>query len=456
MDSLHADPQATDDGHDHHPRQVFSGHYVPVTPTAIPAPEYIAHSKTLFKELGLSNELVFDEEFRRLFSGDITSTTAVNCKKEMQGIAVMPQGLEIEGKHELLELGAKEAIPRKRCVAFKADIGCFYRLYLKARLPFRLLREIASFPCNSPHTLYKQVQLAHDWEHWLHPSMSFRVDVSGSTQGLTHSHFTALQVKNALVDLQKNLWGQRSDINLSEPDLCIHLHLNQKGAVLSLDGAHESLHKRGYRTAMGNAPLKENLAAGLMRISNWDGSIPLIDPLCGSGSLLIEGVGMALGLACRLNRQFLLENWADFDYFLWEKEKEKARRQEQLIKPMPVIIGCETDAKTSNEATFNIANAGLEHLITIKNGHFNELVLPSNPGIIVCNPPYGKRIGNEQNLSILYEELGRFLKRNASGWNLWLLSGNPFLSGFLKMKCSKKIPLSNGGIDCRWLKYEIL
>ena len=223
----------------------------------------------------------------------------------MQGIAVVPQGLEKEGAQELMELGAKEAQPKKRCIAFNADMECFYRFYLKARLPFRLLREVASFPCNSPGTLYKEVQLAMDWEHWLHPNISFKVDVSGSQHSLSHSHFTALQVKNALVDLQKSLWGKRSDINLIKPDLCIHLHLNQQGAVLSLDGAHSSLHKRGYRAAMGTAPLKENLAAGLMRLCNWDASTPLIDPLCGSGSLLIEGTSMALGLACRLNREFL-------------------------------------------------------------------------------------------------------------------------------------------------------
>ena len=135
-------------------------------------------------------------------------------------------------------------------------MSCFYRLHLQARLPFRFLREIARFQCDSPESLYLAIQNCLDWESWLHPSMSFRVDVSGSCTGLTHSHFTALQVKNALVDLQRSIWNERSDIEIDQPDLCLHLHLNQYGGILSLDGSAGSLHRRGYRFAMGVAPFK--------------------------------------------------------------------------------------------------------------------------------------------------------------------------------------------------------
>ncbi len=373
----------------------------------------------------------------------------------MQAIAVLPQGLEEEGAKELTALGAKAVRPLRRAAAFEADMACFYRLHLQARLPFRLLREIAQFPCRGPKELYSGVQSAFDWERWLHPSMSFRVDVTGSTPELSHSHFTALQVKNALVDLQRQFWHQRSDIDLDNPDLCLHLHLNREGAVLSLDGSAGSLHRRGYRAAMGIAPLKENLAAGLIRLSGWDGGVPLVDPLCGSGTLLIEAASQALGLAPGLNRSFLLEGWADFKPNLWQEEQQRASRRERRNKQLPTIIGCEQEPTIANQAQANVAAAGLEQTISIQSNDFRNLILPEQPGIIVCNPPYGERLGREDDLEALYQDLGRFAKERASGWQLWLLSGNPKLSGSLKMKASRRIPISNGGIDCRWLHYSI-
>ena len=373
----------------------------------------------------------------------------------MKAIAVLPQGLEEEGAKELASLGATSVTPMRRSVAFVADMACFYRLHLQARLPFRLLREMARFPCNGPKSLYFSVQRAVDWERWLHPSMTFRVDVSGSCFGLTHTHFTALQVKNALIDLQRDLWGERSDIDLDEPDLCFHLHLNQSGGILSLDGSGESLHRRGYRAAMGLAPLKENLAAGLIRMTGWNETSPLIDPLCGSGTLLIEAVSSLLKISPGLHRSFLFEGWADFDQDLWEQQKKRSKSSECKDKNVPLIIGCEMDSEIANQAKANISSAGLEEIIKIQNTHFTELSLPNDKGIIVCNPPYGRRVGVNEDLKLLYGELGRFLKQNASGWEFWLLNGNRNLSSFMRMKASKRFPISNGGIDCRWLKYSI-
>ena len=243
----------------------------------------------------------------------------------MKVIAVLSPGLELQGAKELLELGVSSAKPQKRCVAFETDIRTLYRVNLLARLPFRFLREIAQFPCNTPQDLYQNVRSSFDWHTWLKPTMSFRVDVSGIGNALRHTHFTALQVKNAIVDLQRERWGSRSDIDVVNPDLCIHLHLAYNHAILSLGTSSKTLHKRGYRPAMGIAPLKENLAAGLIRLSKWDGSVPLVDPLCGSGTFLIEAVSAVLGLAPGVERSFLVENWADFDQTLWELEKKNAR-----------------------------------------------------------------------------------------------------------------------------------
>ncbi len=373
----------------------------------------------------------------------------------MQGIAVLPQGLENEGVKELIALGAKSATPLKRSVAFKADMSCFYRLHLLARLPFRFLREIARFSCDDRQSLYFGIQNSLDWERWIHPSMTFRVDVTGRSKGLPNSYYTALQVKNALVDLQRTVWGKRSDINIENPDICLHVHLNSQGCVLSLDGSARSLHRRGYRAAVGLAPLKENLAAGLMQISGWDGKVPLVDPLCGSGTLLIEAVSSLLGLVPATNRSFLFEGWADFDPNLWDIEQKNAYSNESPKQIIPLVLGCEQDPVVANHARKNIQEAGLQRHIKIQTSHFRDLVLPDAPGLIVCNPPYGKRIGMYEDLEDLYEELSRFLKKNASGWHFWLLSGNRDLSRSIQMKATKKFPISNGGIDCRWLNYLI-
>ncbi|WP_320666623.1 THUMP domain-containing class I SAM-dependent RNA methyltransferase [Prochlorococcus sp. MIT 1307] len=373
----------------------------------------------------------------------------------MQGIAVLPEGLEEEGVRELISLGAKSVKAHRRSVSFEGDMSCFYRLHLQARLPFRLLREMARFPCDSPNTLYSAVQNCLDWERWLPTSMSFRVDVSGRSDGLRHSHYSALQVKNAVVDWQRSCFGKRSDIALDKPDICLHLHLNQFGGILSLDGSAGSLHKRGYRAAMGVAPLKENLAAGLMRLSAWDGSVPLVDPLCGSGTLLIEAVSLALGLSPGLHRSYLLEGWADFDPSLWQKEKNQIRRLEVLDRKLPLILGCEKDAQVAKQAKDNVEAAGLDKFIRIQNIPFAKLSLPKQHGFIVCNPPYGKRLGADEDLKLLYEALGIFLKKNASGWQFWLLNGNPELSSSIRMKSSRRFSVNNGGIDCRWLKYLI-
>jgi len=373
----------------------------------------------------------------------------------MSVVAVLPQGLESAGGDELSSLGGHAIKPRRRATSFEADMACLYRLHLQARLPFRLLREMARFPCHGRDDLYDGIQHAMDWEQWLHPSMTFRVDVTGSAPGLNHSHYSALQVKNALVDRQRDLWGERSSVNLQDPDLALHLHLSRGEAVLSLDGSGGSLHRRGYRAAMGAAPLKENLAAGLIRLTGWTGQIPLVDPCCGSGILLIEAVAMALQQAAGLERNFLLEGWADFDPELWHQEQRRARERRRSDLDLAPVLGFEQDPAIADQARVNIRAAGLDGLISIRTGSFEQQTLPSEPGVLVCNPPYGHRVGAEQDLEPLYQALGAYVREQASGWQLWLLSGEPSLTGALRLKASRRFPISNGGIDCRWLHYAI-
>ena len=373
----------------------------------------------------------------------------------MKLVASISQGLEKEGAQELIELGAKAVKASRRHILLEADLACLYRLHLRSRLSFRFLREIARFPCSGPHELYRSIQSSIDWENWLKPKQSFRVDVTGFGEGLSHTHFTALQVKNAIIDLQRERWGLRSSIDLSNPDLCFHLHLANNQAVLSVDGSNSSLHKRGYRPAVGVAPIKETLAAGLMRMTGWDGTNNLVDPLCGSGTLLIEAVSSLLGIASGLNRQFLFKNWPDFDNSIWDRELQMANELKTLDGKLPKIIGCEVDEIIANAAIANVKKAGLENYIQIINCPFQEFQLPPGFGFLICNPPYGKRIGDEDQLPNLYKQLGEYCKKKASGWDLWLLNGNPKLSKYIGMKANRRFQVNNGSIDCRWLNYKI-
>lgn len=373
----------------------------------------------------------------------------------MKIVASISQGLEKEGAKELIELGAKSVKASRRHISFEADMACLYRIHLRARLSFRFLREIVKFPCHGPNELYDGVQRLIDWENWLQPRQSFRVDVTGFGEGLSHTHFTALQVKNAIIDLQRERWGSRSSIDLNNPDICFHLHLSNYQAVLSVDGSNSSLHKRGYRPAVGMAPIKETLAAGLMRMTEWDGTKNLVDPLCGSGTFLIEGVSMLLGIASGMDRQFLFKNWPDFDISCWNKELKMAKKIKPLNKKLSKIIGCEVDEMIAHSASENVRKAGLKDYIEIINCPFQEFQLPPGLGFLTCNPPYGKRIGDENELPNLYKKLGEYCKEQASGWDLWLLNGNPKLSKYLGMKASRRFQVNNGSIDCRWLNYKI-
>ena len=373
----------------------------------------------------------------------------------MNVVASSPEGLEKSLAEEISNLGGFNINTYKRFINFECDFETFYRVHFYSRLAFRFYREIASFNCYDKQSLYAGVRDSFDWLNWLHFDKTFNVQVTGRTSSLSHTHFTALEVKNSITDLQQAVWNKRSNISLANPDFIIHLHLNNNKAILSLQSSVESLHKRGYRPAIGNAPLKENLASGLINMTQWNGKVPLIDFMCGSGTFLIEAVNQFLGVPINIDQVYLFENWLDFRQDIYLNEKNKAKNKIINYEKLPTIIGCEINKKVFEQANLNISLAGLENYIELINNDFLELQLSCTPGIIICNPPYGKKLGDENELISLYEQMGIFLKNNFSAWEFWLLSGNPKLTKYLKMKSSLKIPVSNGGIDCRWIKYLI-
>ncbi len=373
----------------------------------------------------------------------------------MNVVASAPEGLEKYLAEEIANLGGFNINTYKRFINFECDYATFYRVHFYSRLAFRFYRTIASFTCYDKQSLYEGVRDSFNWLDWLHYEKTFNVQVTGRTSSLSHTHFTALEVKNSITDLQQAVWEQRSNISLNHPDFIIHLHLNNNKAIISLQSSVESLHKRGYRPAVGNAPLKENLASGLIKMTQWNGKVPLIDIMCGSGTFLIEAVNQFLEVPINIDKVYLFENWLDFRKDIYLSEKNKAKNKIINYEKLPTIIGCEINTKVFEQAEVNTSLAGLENYIQLINNNFLELQLKYTPGIIICNPPYGKKLGNENELIYLYEQIGIFLKNNFSGWEFWLLSGNPKLTKYLKMKSSLKIPVSNGGIECRWIKYLI-
>lgn len=373
----------------------------------------------------------------------------------MNVIASSPEGLEKYLANEIIDLGGFNINTYKRSVSFECDYATFYRVHFFSRIAFRFYREVARFECYDRLSLYEGVRDSFDWLKWLPSEKTFNVQVTGRTSSLSHTHFTALEVKNSITDLQQSVWNKRSNISLDSPDFIIHLHLNNLQGVLSLQSSIQSLHKRGYRPAIGNAPLKENLASGLLKMTEWNGTKPLIDLMCGSGTFLIEAINQILEVPLKSQQMYLFENWLDFNKNIYLDEKNKAQKKVITSEKLSKIIGYEINKDVFEQAKANISLAGLKNYIELQNDDFKKIQFKSSEGIILCNPPYGKKIGNENQLITLYEEMGEFLKKKFSGWEFWLLSGNPRLTRYLKMKSSLKIPVSNGGIDCRWIKYLI-
>ena len=373
----------------------------------------------------------------------------------MNVIASSPEGLEKYLASEIIDLGGFNVKTYKRSVSFKCDYATFYRIHFFSRVAFRFYREVACFVCYDRLSLYEGVRDSFDWLKWLPSNKTFNVQVTGRTSSLSHSHFTALEVKNSITDLQQSVWNERSNISLDNPDLVIHLHLNNDRGILSLQSSFESLHKRGYRPAIGNAPLKENLASGLLKMTEWNGTKPLVDLMCGSGTFLIEAINQILQVPLKFQQFYLFENWLDFNKNIYLEERNKAQKKVITFEKLSKIIGCEINKDVFDQAKVNIKLAGLENYIELRNDDFKKIQFNSSEGLVLCNPPYGKKLGDENELITLYEDMGEFLKRNFSGWEFWLLSGNPKLTRYLKMKSSLKIPVSNGGIDCRWIKYLI-
>jgi putative N6-adenine-specific DNA methylase len=368
--------------------------------------------------------------------------------------ATCPRGLERLLADELRALEAEKVHAVGGGVQFTGEFALCYRLNLESRLASRVLWQVASAGYRSEDDIYR---LAHAlrWSSFFEPTRTIRVDVSATKSPLTSLNFVTLKIKDAVCDKMRALSGRRPSVDTRAPDVPIQAHLTQDDFALYLDTTGEPLFKRGQRLATGEAPLRENLAAGILRLAGWTPGIPLLDPMCGSGTILVEAAHMALDIAPGLGRRFAFENLKNFDHRLWRKLLRQSTARQKPKNPL-AIYGSDISGEVLKAARINLAAAGLERSVTLKKADVLEVSAPANQGIIVTNPPYGMRLGEQQQLAEFYPKLGDTLKRRFSGWRAYLLSADMRLPKLIRLAASKRTPLFNGALECRLFEYKMI
>ncbi|MSR60446.1 MAG: RNA methyltransferase [Planctomycetaceae bacterium] len=389
--------------------------------------------------------------------------------------AVSAQGIEPATAAELTRLGASDVRPVSGGVHFSAELETLFRACLWLRTASRILRPLREFAAGTAEMLYSQTRRVR-WEDYLDPTKTLAVHatIEGSSarrkggkptasrpqQGIHHSMFAALKIKDAIVDRLRREQGARPNVDRHDPDLLVNAHFSGGRCSLSLDAVGTSLHERGYRTESAPAPLKETLAAAIIELIGWDVSVPLYDPLCGSGTLLIEAAMKSLRIAPGLSRaRFACQRWPDYDGALWQSVCDVARREQLAATPAP-LVGSDADAAVVGTAQIHAGRAKVEGAIRFFVQSVDEAQPPGDlpagvPGVIVTNPPYGERLGDEVELEGLYRRLGQVLSERFVGWTAWVLAGNLSLARHIGLTATQKLKLFNGPIPCRLLRFDL-
>ena len=363
------------------------------------------------------------------------------------------RGLETTLANELRQIGAGDIEPGRGGVAFAGDRTTLYKSNLWLRTAVRVLQPILDAKVHSADELYQAVQTI-DWMQYLTLDHTFAVDCNVRDSRITPSLFAALRTKDAICDQFVARCGKRPSVNVDEPMVGLNLHIYRDHAILSLDSSGESLHKRGYRPILTKAPLNEALAAALVLRSDWDPTTPFIDPLCGSGSLPIEAAWIALRRPPGLTRKrFGFMGWMDFDVGLWTELRDEARRG--VLKKLPApILGFDIRRDAIGHSETNARAAGIGHLLSFERQDVGDFHPPDGePGTILCNPPYGERIGEEQDLEPLYANIGAVFAERCQGWNCCVFTGNAKLARSIRLRVREEVALWNGKIPCRLLRY---
>jgi putative N6-adenine-specific DNA methylase len=368
--------------------------------------------------------------------------------------ATCARGLEPVLARELAALGADAVEPGRGGVRFRGDSALLYRANLWLRTAVRVLQPVLEAEVKSPDELYDAVRTIN-WSDYLSTNHTLAVDCNVRDSAITHSQYAARRVKDAICDQFRERTGVRPSVDPERPMVGFNLHVYRDHATLSLDSSWDSLHKRGYRPIQTIAPLNEALAAGLLLQCGWDHATPLVDPLCGSGTFCVEAAWMALNRPPGLTRKwFGFQGWPDFDRPLWNALRDEARTSARKELPAP-IIGSDVHRGAIELAKLNARNAGVGHLVRLEQRDLKDARPPEgvSPGVLICNPPYGERIGEEKEWLPLYARLGEVVATHWRGWRLFVFTSNDRLARKVGLPVKGKVPFFNGKLQCHLWEF---
>ena len=379
----------------------------------------------------------------------------------MQEILLMEQNFELIAKtfmglepvlaKELTQLGANDVKIGRRMVSFTGNKELMYRANFQLHTAIRILKPIRHFKAKCADDVYEEIKKI-DWTAYLDDDKTFAVDSVVFSEEFRHSKFVSYKVKDAIVDQFREKTGKRPNISVANPDLRLNIHIAEDDCTLSLDSSGESLHRRGYRQESVEAPLNEVLAAGMILLSGWKGDTDFIDPMCGSGTILIEAALIAKNMAPGLFRkEYAFEKWPDFDADLFDEIYNDESQEREFQHH---IYGYDVDVKAVNTALLNVKAAGLSNDITVRQQDFKDFTQPSHKSIIITNPPYGERISTPDLLGT-YKMIGERLKHEFKGNDAWILSYREECFEQIGLKPSIKIPLYNGSLECEFRRYQM-
>lgn len=372
-------------------------------------------------------------------------------EKEFELIAKTFMGLEPVLAKELTQLGANDVQIGRRMVSFTGNKELMYRANFQLHTAIRILKPITYFKAKSADDVYEEIKKV-DWTQYLDNNKTFAVDAVVFSEEFRHSKFVAYKVKDAIVDQFREKTGKRPNISVANPDIRLNIHIAEDKCTLSLDSSGESLHRRGYRQESVEAPLNEVLAAGMILMTGWQGDTDFIDPMCGSGTLLIEAALIAHNMAPGLFRkEFAFEKWPDFDKDLFDEIYNDDSQEKEFNHH---IYGYDIDMKAVNTALMNVKAAGLSKDITVQLADFKDFTQPAEKSIMVTNPPYGERISTPDLLGT-YRMIGERLKHQFLNNDAWILSYREECFEQIGLKPSLKTPLYNGSLECEFRKYQI-
>src|SRR6202158_4760852 len=367
--------------------------------------------------------------------------------------APCPRGLEDVLAAELAELGADQITAADGGVAFGGAIELAYRAHLERRLASPVLGQAGHGPNRDEQDIY-HLALDLDCPRCFRADRTLRVDVAATRSPLTSLEFATLRIKDAVCNRHRAVGGARPSVSKDHPDVRVHAYLTAGEATFYLDTSGEPLFKRGYRRQTAEAPLRENLAAGLLRLAQWQPGTPLLDPLCGSGTIAIEAALLALDIAPGLKRTFGFQKLAWYDGSAWQKVKQAAQRRARSAVPEN-IHARDVDAAALRQCHLNIEAAGVASAIALEQIDALVGTAPASQGVIVTNPPYGVRLAGSNALADFYPRLGDALKQRFAGWTAFLLSGDTRLPKLIGLKASRRTPLFNGALECRLYEYRL-